>query len=165
MIGNIEELERRIAKLEKRKCCCTVGDSSGVVSYNDGDSVSTVAMSSLVCHKIGITFDGGGAELVAGYGERDHIPCNYVITGYLIAEHSETPITGSAEITVATMDFDDYDTTPVFTTILTAELDTGVKNEVTGLNIPLTAGTIVQYTLTSATTVEIIHLTLILKKV
>lgn len=172
-------LQSQIDQLKKRCCCSSFGVTTGVPTGAPTGNATTVridpdtgviyawtgtAWESRTRYKAGVTFNGGGAELIPGYGERGNILYESTITGYNIAEHTEVPISGDIEITVSISPFVDYDTTPVFTPILMAELNSQVKNEVTGLNINIPAGSIIQYEIASASTVEIVHLTLMLSR-
>lgn len=182
--GQYKDLLARIKQLE---CCCgsEVGFTSGVPTSNpgnnarilidpdtgiayywDGNSWEILTHTAQTFDQIGIKIDGGGAEIIAGYKDRFRIHHDWTIIGWVILETSETPIAGDIEIDVAIGTYADYDTTPVFATIIpmAPSLSADVKNQATGLSIDVSDGDIVEYTVTSAATVEIVQLYLIVQQ-
>lgn len=184
-------LEEKLRTLEQQICnCCKVlpttdgipteaptnGQtvkidlSTGIIYYWDGDSWEISNGYSTVNH-VGIKIDGGGAEIIAGYKDRFRVPYNANIIGWEIFETTEIPIEGDIVIDIARGTYADYDTTPVFVSIAGTEKPTlvaGVKNQdltLTTWTPTISEGELIEYTVESAATVEIVQLYLILQRI
>lgn len=100
---------------------------------------------------IGLSLNGNGSVISTGYKERYIVPFDCTITGWTILETSETPIATSTTVDVLKGTYADYDTTPVFATIVGSEkptLTTAVANNdltLTSFTTALVAGDILEF--------------------
>jgi len=180
-------LRRLIA--EQIACCCNnavgittlnppvdapVGDDptvlvnliAGTIVYWDGDSWAVLSSAASMVDQFGVKIDGGGSKIIAGYIDTFRAPFTGIITGWVMLETSEIPVSGSIEVEVEVGEYSNYDTTPTFVNLIPASpaIIAGVKNQATGLSIAVTDGQIIRYAVTSASNVEIIHLYLTVKR-
>lgn len=106
---------------------------------------------------INMNFNGNGAVVALGYGDRYVVPYAGTITGWTILETSETPIASTAVVIVNKGIYANYDTTPTFTEISGGgaerpNLSNAVANQdlsLSGWTTALAVGDILEFTLSS----------------